>query len=471
MGSFLAYSICSGFYMLCLYLAYRVFQAKEKQHAFNRAVLLAIYPISFVALPLIARWINADFGTSGQAKVLTGVATAIVPDSSGHEPLWGTILLWIFLVGMIVTGVRTLLTWIRLCKVIRTGTKIRRLGYTLVVTDDEKYAPFSWLRYVVISKRDFEENSTVIINHECEHIAAMHCLDLMVAQAVCIINWFNPAAWLMRDELMLVHEYQADSAVIENGHNPQEYQTLLIKKAVGSRFPSLTNSLNHSKLKKRITMMYKQKSGAGRKVKALALVPVLALAVGLTDVPPMQAAMSTISNCAISPDKGSEKAANSETKFRVVGINDSGEETTIVIRGTDLGSNLSVSGGKITTQGTRVTAKSLKSNMTDGSAMVSVVFPCTGMQQNSVLQLNINGTDVSFDLGDFFKNADSVDVADTAATYVLKLGKNDSAIPSDMTFIYNGKEISREEFNKIKPDQIASISIDKQKNTIVVTGK
>lgn len=60
-----------------------------------------------------------------------------------------------------------------------------------------------------------------------------------MAQAVCIVNWFNPAAWLMRDELMLVHEYQADVAVIEHGNDPQEYQMLLIKKSCWRQIPVL----------------------------------------------------------------------------------------------------------------------------------------------------------------------------------------------------------------------------------------
>ena len=64
-------------------------------------------------------------------------------------------------------------------------------------------------------------------------------MDLLIAQTVCIVNWFNPAAWLMRDELMLLHEYQADMAVIDRGLDRHGYQMLLIRKAAGARFPSL----------------------------------------------------------------------------------------------------------------------------------------------------------------------------------------------------------------------------------------
>ena len=193
-------------------------------------------------------------------------------------------------------------------------------------------------------------------------------MDLLIAQAVCIVNWFNPAAWLMRDELMLVHEYQADMAVIDRGHDAQEYQMLLIKKAVGARFPSLANSLNHSKLKKLITMMYKAKSGAGRKWKALALVPALALALGLTGVPVVRAAVSTIGTLKVSDGKSSENPSDNKTSvphLKVKSINNNDGKTTVEIRGEGLGNSLTVSGGTFTTKGKTYEARSLNCSMTD----------------------------------------------------------------------------------------------------------
>lgn len=258
MGGLLSYSIISGLLMLAMYLAYRLFLARDNQHGFNRGVLLGIYVVSFLALPVMSISENpASQSTAMTLSVNESGGTDVIP-TTHSEPVWGTILIWIFLAGMIVVTVRTVIVWARLLTVIRSGEKIIRNGYTLVVTEDERYAPFSWMNYMVISRKDYENNCSAIAAHELKHIVARHWMDLLIAQAVCIIGWFNPAAWLMRDELMLIHEYQADIAVIEKGHDPQEYQMLLIKKAVGARFPSLANSLNHSKLKKRITMMYKE---------------------------------------------------------------------------------------------------------------------------------------------------------------------------------------------------------------------
>ncbi len=47
-------------------------------------------------------------------------------------------------------------------------------------------------------------------------------------------------------------------------------------------------------------MIYKLKSGAGRKFKVLALVPTVALALGLVSVPAVRAAVSAIGSSTIS---------------------------------------------------------------------------------------------------------------------------------------------------------------------------
>ncbi len=409
MGALLSYSVMGGLFMLALYLAYRVFLARENQHGFNRGVLLLIYLVSF-SMPTVV-----PMAESSGASVVMPVATENMGIAVGNvaaqpKPAWGAILFWVFLTGMVTVAAKTAFTWFQLSVVIRKGKKIKQDGYTLVVTESEKYAPFSWMRYIVISRSDCGNNCPAITAHELKHIASHHWADLLIAQAVCIINWFNPAAWLVRDELMLVHEYEADMAVLDNGHDPQEYQMLLIKKAVGSRFPSLANSLNHSKLKKRITMMYKSKSGAGRKFKALALVPTVALALGLVSVPAVRAAVSAIGSIAIFTDKGSENSPQNNVavkKFKVTNINNNGIETTVTVIGQGLGDHLTVSGGTFTNNGRTYRAKSMSCNTTDGVANITVTFPFSEEYKNASMTLTVNGEEIPFNLEDFRNNAQS----------------------------------------------------------------
>lgn len=478
--------------MLALYLVYRLFLARDNQHGFNRGVLLAIYVVAFTAYPIFQLIEDLKDVSAYQTIAIDNREAISMGTIADTTPIWGTFLIWAFIIGMAVVAVKTVITWIRLIGVIRSGSKEEHNGYTLVVTEDDRFAPFSWMRYVVVSRKDYESDCSAIATHELKHIACHHWVDLLIAQMVCIVNWFNPAAWLMRDELMLVHEYQADMAVIDRGHDTQKYQMLLIKKAVGARFPSLANSLNHSKLKKRITMMYKAKSCAGRKWKALAMVPTLALALSVTGVPTIGAAVSTISTLKVSEGKSNEKPSQDKTSvkyFKIVNVNNNDGKTTVVIKAEGLGNNLTVSGGTFTTHGKTYDAKSLSSTLTDGKATITAVFPFITEFDNVGMTLNINGEKIPFDLENFFNNA-SAKAEQKQSEYPESLsnvivigsgtkkkssGDTKSEIETvgyeDLTIYLDGKVISGAEMQEIKPDQIASIEVDKKGNIIRITSK
>lgn len=105
-----------------------------------------------------------------------------------------------------------------------------------------------------------------------------------------------PAVWLLKQELQNVHEYEADESVIAHGVDAKHYQLLLIKKAVGAqRFTSMANSFDHSKLKKRITMMLKQKSNPWARLKFLYVLPLAAVAVAAFARPEISRRLENIS--------------------------------------------------------------------------------------------------------------------------------------------------------------------------------
>lgn len=445
MGALLSYSLESGLLMLAMFLAYRVFLARENQHSYNRGVLLLIYFLSFAYIPLMALVQHLIFSDAPQEPIFDGFEIIGVKTSSDTKPIWGTLLIWIFMVGMVVVTVKTVITWTRIIKMIRTGEKVAHGQYILVLTDDEKFAPFSWMRYIVISRADYKSNYGVITTHEEKHVVCRHWIDLLIAQVVCIVNWFNPAAWLMRDELMLVHEYQADMAVIDSGHNPQEYQMLLIKKAVGTRFPSLANSLNHSKLKKRITMMYKEKSGAGRKFKVLALVPMLALALLVAAVPSVRAAVSTISNSGVSVSKGSENTLTREEimrNFSIRDISNTGNATIVTLRGVNAGNELTVSKGKLIVEGQNYEANSINSYLSNGTANIKMTFnPIPNLDKDITLSFTINGEEMTF----------------------VRIGSSKpqtTSTPANKTIYVDGTIVTEEEMKKISPSEIAEMSVE-----------
>ena len=234
MGPFAAYSIKVAILLVAGYLIYKWLMASEKQIAFNRRAIMTIYAASFAMTPVGALW--AVIASPGAGATSGVAATALIAGSlaPAQAPLWPAVLVGLYAGGMAVTAIWTVVTLLRLRSIIRSGRHTACRGYTLVILPGREVAPFSWGRYVVMGIDDYRSAGRMITAHELAHIRHRHCLDLMVAQAVCIVQWFNPAAWLLREELKSVHEYQADDSVISYGADARQYQLLLIKKLSAS---------------------------------------------------------------------------------------------------------------------------------------------------------------------------------------------------------------------------------------------
>ena len=323
MGILFSYSLYSSILLSLLYLSYKWVLAGENQHAYNRTALWLICLVALLGLPLsrLAASIGADAPAAVMPEIEMGqIQIGLEADeSAGFQPLWLTAVLWIYLSGVVLTAVQTLLIASRLWRIISAGETVREGRYRIILTDDRSIAPFSWWRYVVMSRSDWNESGRMILTHELQHLSLHHWIDLAVAQIISIFQWYNPSAWLMREEFKTVHEYQADKAVLESGIPARDYQMLLIKKAVGARFPSLANSLNHSKLKKRITMMYNQKSSASCRLRGLALVPALAAAIAVTNIDAVAAVLEETSAARFFVEETSEPVA-AEIRTAVNGL-------------------------------------------------------------------------------------------------------------------------------------------------------
>ena len=315
MGFFLAYTLYSGVFLLLLYLVFRLFIAGEKQIALNRIILLGCYAVSFVAWPLSRiDWSHTESQPPVDSTLvaigeLSMNAIGIAEEDTSVIP---QILLWIYLIGASAVLLKSMFSTARLFCYIRKGTFIRKEGYTLVIMPGNDTAPFSFGSHIVMSSVDYERVRSSVTAHELAHIRCRHYLDLIVAQAVCVVLWYNPASWLMRDELKLIHEYQADAAVIDSGADPKEYQMLLIRKTVGNRFHTLANSLNHSKLKNRIAMMQKEESRGRRRLRLLSLALAVDLALAVVNIPAVASGLNNLEDSSLIQENEEVAVENKE---------------------------------------------------------------------------------------------------------------------------------------------------------------
>lgn len=304
MGQFTLYAIKSAICLTLLYLPYTLLLSRDTFHSLNRMLLLAICLLSLV-LPLLnvplveaGAWQTLTDGASRalieveQPVVVvdtaaTGTTVAVVAGADGVG--WATLVVDIYIIGVVVCMVYQLWQLFRLHRALRRG--VLWFGVedgVQVYCHADRISPFSWMRSIAISEYDYRFCPSVMI-HEREHIRLRHSADLMLVGVLQVLLWWNPCVWLLGISLREVHEYQADAAVLRHGVTARDYQMLLIRKAIGSSSYTFANGFNHSLLKKRFTMMMKKDSNRWRRTKVLYLLPVAAVQMAAFATPEFKA--------------------------------------------------------------------------------------------------------------------------------------------------------------------------------------
>jgi TonB-dependent SusC/RagA subfamily outer membrane receptor len=186
------------------------------------------------------------------------------------------IALFILLSGMLLMGARLLVQYISFCRIRRTALLLMPAPVK-VYQVDKPIIPFSFGRSVFINRHQHsEEELKKIISHEFIHVKQKHTVDILWAEVLCMLNWYNPFVWMIRKAIRQNLEFIADNNVLENGIDKKEYQYLLLK-VVGLSSFSITPQFNIVSLKKRIAMMNKIKSARIHLIRFLFILPMAAV--------------------------------------------------------------------------------------------------------------------------------------------------------------------------------------------------
>ncbi len=280
MNAFLLYLLKSTL-LLAVFDAFFLLVMRRTEHfRFNRFVLLfgsaaclllPLIPLH-VAMPTVySTWLEpVVVGSAETAQAAGAEGAAAAPAAIS----WQTLLLLIYAVGSLIILLFFARSYAGMFRQLRHAPGRKFDGYTLHLLSQESPS-FSWMRHIVLSRRDFERYPA-ILTHELAHVRAGHSCDLLFASLLAVFQWFNPLVWICRSELKLLHEYEADDFVLNQGIDATQYQLLLVKKAVGEKRFLLANGFNHAQLKNRITMMQITYKAAWKKLSLLLLLPLLA---------------------------------------------------------------------------------------------------------------------------------------------------------------------------------------------------
>ena len=290
MVAFIIFAIRWAVTLTLLYSLYRLLLRRETFHRLNRAVLLAILVVSPL-LPLVP--LHTDTPTAMDA-VLTRIegplmslpsdenvaenALAAQESEGATSGLWLRYGAYIYIIGIAVALATYLFRMLSLVRVIHRS---RRIAHPMVpdnvhlMLDMRITQPSSWMHWIFIGPIDLKQNAETVLRHELAHVRLRHSWDVVLCDLTCRLLWCLPFAWMLRQDLVDVHEFQADEAVLRGGVTIDEYEHLLVRKAVQTQVLPIMNTLRRGALKKRFAMMHSGPSSRRSRLKLLYLVPAL----------------------------------------------------------------------------------------------------------------------------------------------------------------------------------------------------
>lgn len=225
-------------------------------------------------------------------------------------------LYWLYLFGVIVFGGNLLLQIIVLLYQSYTRPVVQDGPFRIVeTTGDRAPCSFGYNIFINSSKYDWDTYSQILL-HEKIHASGRHTIDILLAEILIVLQWFNPFAWFYRKEVENNLEFLTDQALLQtNEVEPSVYQLSLLKVAAPNIPYNITTNYNQSLLKRRIIMMNSKRSSLHTIWKYFFLLPLLTCLVCALNKPMAfgQPKASGTANASAQSTASSQSAAGQST--------------------------------------------------------------------------------------------------------------------------------------------------------------
>ncbi|SMO90099.1 outer membrane transport energization protein TonB [Saccharicrinis carchari] len=259
MEYFINYLLESSLILGVLALFYRTVLHHEPFFKLNRVYLLLSLTLATV-VPFVHISVSPPSTTDIEVQGFTNLLQAVnvyadevqqtvVPVIAKNKTFG-----WLYLGGALAILLRLLFGLTRLGLL---SKKARWIKYKDVRIADlpGNFNAFSFFHVIFVNRSLYtDDDLDKILVHEMSHVKHRHSLDVLLFEALLIVQWFNPFAWWIKNLLRELHEFQADRSVLNKGTAIGSYKKLLLHEATGARlFP--VNNFNQSITKKRFKMM------------------------------------------------------------------------------------------------------------------------------------------------------------------------------------------------------------------------
>jgi TonB family protein len=257
------YIILNNLYIIVFWAFYSLFLKKQTFFQLNRLYLLASLGLSFILPFFQPAWLGGLTITQeiGYTVNLPTVTISDNPRASTEYLTIDQLIMWTYFAGM----------------ALRFGAFIYKLiGVKRMLNDANASLSYSFFGKIHIGDDYF--GNIQISEHEKIHARQWHTADILFAEIMLILNWFNPAVYYIRKELKNVHEFIADEGALRSSGNKKEYAMLLVSQTFEVPINNLVNTFfNQNLLKQRIMMIQKNRSAKSALVRYALLIPVLGM--------------------------------------------------------------------------------------------------------------------------------------------------------------------------------------------------
>lgn len=269
MMNWLYYLLEANLYLAVFYGFYRLFLHRETFYTLNRFYLIAAALIAFSIPFLQMGYLNNLFGRQQDVYMVANPSKVVQKDVSFTV---SDLILYCY---FITAAAFTLKLGYGIYKimVLSLSAKKEKAGSIIYIELPDSDTAFSFFNLLFLNPAVTAKNT--ILKHEMVHIQQKHSLDLIFFEIIQIISWFNPAAYFIKKDIKLVHEYIADDLTTNADIHKHEYAMFLIQNSFGIMHNQLTNQIfNQSILKRRINMLNKERSTGRARLKLLFALPI-----------------------------------------------------------------------------------------------------------------------------------------------------------------------------------------------------
>jgi TonB family protein len=242
-------------YWTLFFICYRLLLRRHTFFVWNRLYLIGSLVLSF-ALPFIiyppsAPAIPVFYEVS--ASTFT-----VAAESDAYSVFNLTNFLWlVYAAGTSYAAYKLLNHFRQLRGFLKDGEQIDLDDCTVILIDSNQIGSFSFLKWIVVNRNDYEHHFDAILRHEMVHTKQWHSADILLLEILKVAFWFNPVLLLYKQSIQEVHEFLADS----EAPNRENYAHFLVAYALNAPVASLTNHFfKPSQIKTRIQMIYKNRT-------------------------------------------------------------------------------------------------------------------------------------------------------------------------------------------------------------------